>query len=72
MIPEWNNLSQDIINKPTIDSFKHSFFNQFVHNYIAHMHYYLKMLPCDWACENRACGLKYTMLFDETYLNTEM
>ena len=27
---------------------------------------------CDWACENRACGLKYTMSFDETYLNTEM
>ena len=27
---------------------------------------------CDRACENRACGLKYTMSFDETYLNTEM
>ena len=27
---------------------------------------------CDWACKNRACGLKYTMSFDETYLNTEM
>ena len=27
---------------------------------------------CDWACENRACGLKYTMLFDEKYLNIEM
>jgi len=22
--------------------------------------------------KNRACGLKYTMSFDETYLNTEM
>ena len=29
-------------------------------------------LICDRACENRACGLKYTMSFDETYLNTEM
>ena len=27
---------------------------------------------CDRACENRACGIKYTMSFDETYLNTEM
>jgi len=27
---------------------------------------------CDRACENRACGLKYTMSFDETYLNAEM
>jgi len=27
---------------------------------------------CDWAYENRACGLKYTMSFDETYLKTEM
>ena len=27
---------------------------------------------CDRACENRACGLKYTVSFDETYLNTEM
>jgi len=27
---------------------------------------------CDRACENRACGLKYTMLFDETYLYTEV
>jgi len=27
---------------------------------------------CDRACENRACGLKYAMLFDSTYLNTEM
>jgi len=27
---------------------------------------------CDRACENRACGLKYTMSFHETYLNTEM
>ena len=27
---------------------------------------------CDRACENRACGLKYTMSFDETYLNIEM
>ena len=25
-----------------------------------------------WACENRACGLKYVMSFDETYLNIEM
>ena len=30
------------------------------------------MIKCDRACENRACGLKYTMSFDETYLNTEM
>jgi len=29
-------------------------------------------INCDRACENRACGLKYTMSFDETYLNTEM
>jgi len=27
---------------------------------------------CDWACENRASGLKYTMSFVGTYLNTEM
>ena len=27
---------------------------------------------CDRACENRACGLKYTMSFNETYLNAEM
>ena len=27
---------------------------------------------CDRACENRACGLKYTMSFDETYLNIEI
>ena len=27
---------------------------------------------CDQACENRACGLNYTMSFDETYPNTEM
>ena len=27
---------------------------------------------CDRACENRECGLKYTIPFDETYLNTEM
>ena len=27
---------------------------------------------CDRACKNRACGLKYTMSFDETYLNIEM
>ena len=27
---------------------------------------------CDRAWENRACGLKYTMSFDETYLNIEM
>jgi len=27
---------------------------------------------CDRACENRACGLKYALLFDSTYLNTEM
>jgi len=27
---------------------------------------------CDRACENRAYGLKYTMSFDETHLNTEM
>ena len=27
---------------------------------------------CDRACEIRACGLKYTMSFDETNLNTEM
>ena len=26
----------------------------------------------DWACENVACGLKYTMWSDEKYLNTEM
>ena len=31
-----------------------------------------KACKCDRACENRACGLKYTMSFDETYLNTEM
>jgi len=31
------------------------------------------MMPtCDRACKNRACGLKYNILFDETYLNTEM
>ena len=30
------------------------------------------VIICDRACENRACGLKYTMSFDETYLNTEM
>ena len=27
---------------------------------------------CDRACENRACGLKYTMSFDKTYLNAQM
>jgi len=27
---------------------------------------------CDRACKNRACGLKYTMLFDETHLSGEM
>ena len=27
---------------------------------------------CDQTCENRAFGLKYTMSFDETYLNTEI
>ena len=27
---------------------------------------------CDWACENRACGLKHTMSFDETHLNAEI
>ena len=27
---------------------------------------------CDRACENRACGLKYTMSFDETYLNAKI
>ena len=27
---------------------------------------------CDRACENRACGLKYTVSFDGTYLNAEM
>jgi len=25
---------------------------------------------CDQACENRACGIKYTMSFDETFLVT--
>ena len=30
-----------------------------------------KYCICDRACENRACGLKYTMSFDEKYLNTE-
>ena len=30
------------------------------------------MTICDQACENRACGLKYTMSFNETYLNTEI
>jgi len=29
-------------------------------------------IKCDRACENRACGLKYTISIDETYLNTEM
>ena len=33
---------------------------------------HLLFLKCDWACENRACGLKYTTSFDEAYLNTEM
>jgi len=27
---------------------------------------------CDRACKNRACGLKYTMSFDDTYLNAEI
>ena len=31
-----------------------------------------KNYKCDRACENRACGLKYTMSFDEIYLNIEM
>ena len=30
------------------------------------------LIKCDRACENRACGLKYTMSFDETFLNVEM
>ena len=29
-------------------------------------------IKCDRACENRACGLNYVMLFDSKYLNTEM
>ena len=33
---------------------------------------YLNEYKCDWACENRACGLKYTISFDKTYLNTEI
>ena len=36
---------------------------------------YMKLagrIICDRACENRACGLKYTMSFDERYLITEI
>ena len=30
------------------------------------------IIKCDRAYENRACGLKHAMLFDLTYLTTEM
>ena len=33
---------------------------------------WIRVPICDRACENRACGLKYTMSFDEKYLYTEM
>ena len=40
-----------------------------MHNLLS---YAYKEAICDWACENRAGGLKYTMSSDETYLNTEI